>query len=205
MENNKKISKKLKFGKNPRIITKQKFELLESHLEELGDLSGVVFCHNHKAYVGGNQRSEIFDGAKIEITQKFDPPTDKKTIAIGFILFKGEKFAYREVVFTDEMFDKACIVANNSGGTNDWNSLFNEWNIDELKDWGVDIPITDLDEDAEPEDKLPKPDEDDMIAVTLNEEEKEVWNQAKDHIGIKNDKKAIFRLIQFMYDYENQG
>lgn len=160
MENLKKISKNLKFKRNPRFITKRKFELLETHLEELGDLSGVTYCHNHKAFVGGNQRSEVFDGADIEITQKFDPPTEKHTVAIGFINFKGEKYAYREVCFDDDLFEKACIVANNSGGQNDWDEL-SSWDVDKLMDWGLDMPFMEPEEDTDPA-KASLPEEDEM-------------------------------------------
>ena len=59
----KKISNKNKYKDNPRTITKKEFGLLKQHVEDLGDLSGVVYCHKNKAFVSGNQRSEIFDGA----------------------------------------------------------------------------------------------------------------------------------------------
>ena len=136
------ISNKLKFKGNPRQITDKQFKLLKEHIQELGDLSGVIYCHNNKAYVGGNQRSEIFNEAKIEIIERFKTPTKNKTVAHGFILFNGEKFAYREVMFTKEEFDKACIVANNDGGEWDWDMIANEFDEDLLKDWGMDIPDT---------------------------------------------------------------
>ncbi len=133
------ISRDNKFDGNPRVITKKQFALLKDHLETLGDLSGVVYCHNHKCYVGGNQRSEVFDGSEIEIIEKYDQPTAQKTVAVGFINFRGEKFAYREVEFSDYEFRMACIVANNDGGENDWDELSN-WDVEELQDWGLFIP-----------------------------------------------------------------
>jgi hypothetical protein len=142
MEPLKAISNKLKFAGNPRQITGKQFELLKSHIQELGDLSGVIYCHNNKAYVGGNQRSEVFNEASIEIIERYAKPTKNKTVAHGFILFNGEKFAYREVMFTREEFDKACIVANNDGGSFDWDIIANEWSEDLLKDWGMNIPDT---------------------------------------------------------------
>lgn len=149
MEPLKAISNRLKFDRNPRVITKKQFDLLKEHISELGDLSGVVYCHNNKAYVGGNQRSEVFNEALIEITDRYKTPTKNKTVAHGFILFNGEKFAYREVIFTKEEFDKACIVANNDGGTWDFDILANEWDEDLLKDWGMNIPDTNPDEPTE--------------------------------------------------------
>lgn len=134
------ISNKDKFKENPRWITKEQFAHLKEHLEDLGDLSGIVYCHNNKSFVGGNQRSEVFNGAKIEITETFDPPTIAGTFAHGFIIYNGEKYAYREVVFSESDFKKACIVANNDGGAFDWDILANDWDKEQLNDWGMVTP-----------------------------------------------------------------
>jgi len=134
-----KISVKNKYKKNPRKITDKQMELLKSHLEELGDLSGVIYCTNNKAYVGGNQRSTIFDGADIEIVERFKKPTKNKTLAHGFINYNGEKYAYREVCFNESEFQKACLVANNDGGSFDWEKI-KSWDSDLLDEWGVELP-----------------------------------------------------------------
>lgn len=133
-----KITNKDKFEGNPRVITKDQQRLLKEHLEELGDLSGVVYCQNQKAFVGGNQRSDIFNGADIEIVETFKQPTAKKTVALGFITYEGEKYAYREVKFTPEQFNKACIVANNDGGDFDYEILA-DWDKDELEEMGMQM------------------------------------------------------------------
>jgi len=135
-----KISKLKKFKGNPRRMTEKQFSLLKEHIEKLGDLSGVIYCVNNKAYVGGNQRSEIFDGCEIVITERFDEPTALKTLAHGYIVYQGEKYTYREVSFTEEEFKQACIVANNDGGTFDWDILANQWDELKLVEWGMDVP-----------------------------------------------------------------
>ncbi len=134
-----KIEKSKKFKGNPRKITDRQKELLKEHISELGDLSGVVYCRNNKAYVGGNQRSDIFDGCEIEIIETFEIPTETGTVAHGFILFNNEKYVYREVDFSEEQFKKACIVANNDGGSFDWDIL-KDWDTGDLNDWGLDMP-----------------------------------------------------------------
>ena len=134
------ISTGNKFKGNPRKISEKQQRLLAEHLAELGDLSGVVFCHNNKAYVGGNQRADVFNGAEIEITERFDTPTNHHTIAHGFIKWQGEKYVYREVAFTPEQFRKACIVANNDGGEFDFDILKMDWDIGDLSEWGLDFP-----------------------------------------------------------------
>tara|TARA_R110000744_G_scaffold102377_10_gene196957 strand:+ start:886 stop:2148 length:1263 start_codon:yes stop_codon:yes gene_type:complete len=139
-EQMKTISTKNRFKGNPRAITEKQLEYLKEHLESLGDLSGVVYCQKNKAFAGGNQRSTVFDTDKIEITEKFDKPTKCGTIAHGFIIHDGEKFAYREVIFSEYDFKKSLVVANNDGGTNDWDILSSDFDAQDLEDWGMDIP-----------------------------------------------------------------
>lgn len=132
-----KIDKSLVFKDNPRVITDKQLTRLEEDLRKFGDLSGVVYCRNNKSYVGGNQRSKIFDGCKITLINKFDKPHKDGTVAVGFIEWNGNKYLYREVEFTEAQFREACIVANNDGG--DWDfDLLKEWNIDELASWDFD-------------------------------------------------------------------
>lgn len=133
------IDKSQQYQFNPRSISDPDLNRLHDHLFKFGDLSGVVYCRNNKAYVGGNQRSKVFDGSQITIIQEFDTPQDDKTIAIGFIIWNERKYTYREVVFTEEEFREACIAANNDGGTWDMDVLKEHWDEEQLKDWGLDV------------------------------------------------------------------
>lgn len=121
-----KISKDFIFKDNPRKITDKQPSRLESDLRKFGDLSGVVYCRNNKAYVGGNQRSKIFDGSQITLIKEYDEPLQDKTVAVGFIEWNGSRYLYREVEFSESEFREACIVANNDGG---------DWDFDLLKEW----------------------------------------------------------------------
>lgn len=132
-----KINKDFIFKDNPRKITDRQPSRLECDLRKFGDLSGVVYCRNNKAYVGGNQRSKIFDGSQITIIKEYDEPLHDKTVAIGFIEWNSSKYLYREVEFSESEFREACIVANNDGG--DWDfDLLQEWDMDELASWDFD-------------------------------------------------------------------
>ena len=133
-----KISKDFIFKDNPRKITDKQLSRLECDLRKFGDLSGVVYCRKNKAYVGGNQRSKIFDGSQITIIKEYDEPLHDKTAAIGFIEWNNIRYWYREVEFSESEFREACIVANNDGG--DWDfDLLKEWDMDELASWDFDI------------------------------------------------------------------
>lgn len=148
----KKINRKKKFKGNPRKISKKEFNLLKDHIEELGDLAGVVYCQNNKAYVGGNQRSEVFNGSDISIVERNKKPSKNGTVAHGFVEYNGEKYAYREVHFTKEQFDKACIVANSDGGSFDWEILESDWDSVALGEWGLDMPGLEAKKEDVPED-----------------------------------------------------
>lgn len=137
----KSIDKSKQYILNPRIITDPELERLQDHLYKFGDLGGVVYCRNNKAYVGGNQRSKIFDGATIEILKTFDVPQEDKTVALGFILWNDRKYLYREVEFTEHEFKEACIAANSDGGTWDVDILKESWNTDDLEEWGFDVDL----------------------------------------------------------------
>ena len=116
------INESKEYHKNPRKITKKQHELLESSLQEFGDLSGVVVNIRTGEVIGGNQRSTIFrkEEAKIEITQRYEKPTKTGTVAIGYILFGAEKYAYREVDWDEKTAESANIRANKIGGMFDF-------------------------------------------------------------------------------------
>lgn len=174
--------------RNPRFIRDARFMALVKSIKDLPEmleLRELIVVPFRKKFVviGGNMRLR----AITELGYTEAPCKILQTQTPAHIL--------RQIAIKD----------NISFGNDDSDALANEWDKNELDSWGYEFPVfEDLDEDEEPEEKLSNPDEDDMIAVTLNEEEKEVWLQAKEHIGIKNDKKAIFRLIEFMYQCENE-
>lgn len=137
----KSIDKSKQYDLNPRKISDKELTRLEDHLYKFGDLGGVVYCRNNKAYVGGNQRSKIFDGAEIEIIKQYNKPQEDKTVAVGFITWNGRKYMYREVVFTEDEFKEACIIANSDGGEWDIDILKDSWLVDDLVEWGLDIEL----------------------------------------------------------------
>lgn len=130
------------YHKNPRQITKQQYKDLEAWLEELGDLSGIVHDLNSNEIPAGNQRSRVFgiikDQGNIVITETLDEPTPQGTVARGYIEWRGEQYAYRQVRWTERQCEQANIVANRAGGSWDWDILANEFEFADLLDWGFD-------------------------------------------------------------------
>ena len=130
------------YHKNPRKITPKQLEQLKSNIEELGDLSGIVHDLNTDEIIAGNQRSKVIDIAKckIVITEKYDEPTPQGTVAWGYVVYDGQKLNYRQVRWTDEQREKANITANSLGGEFDYDILKERFDVNLVKDWGIDIP-----------------------------------------------------------------
>lgn len=150
-----------KYEHNPRTWTKKQIEQLRKSMLELGDLSGIVHDLNTDQIVGGNFRSEIMDVNKceIELVEQFEEPTPQGTIGIGFITWKGERFAYRQVRWTKEQCDRACISANAMGGDFDYDELANYFAEYDLTEFGLDVwnPVNETPKDethAPSEDKI---------------------------------------------------
>jgi len=130
------------YHKNPRTITKQQYGNLEAWLDELGDLSGIVHDLNSDEIPAGNQRSRVFgiirDQGNIVITEALDEPTRQGTVARGYIEWHGERYSYRQVRWTPRQCEKANIIANKAGGEFEWETLANEFEFDDLIEWGFD-------------------------------------------------------------------
>lgn len=132
-----------RFANNPRQISKKEHARLEKDLADLGDLGGICHDLDTNSLIGGNQRSEIMgviSGGNVPvITETFDPPTKQGTVALGYIIWRGEKYAYRAVKgWTDEQRRRANIEANRAGGAWDVDVLANSWSAPELISFGFD-------------------------------------------------------------------
>lgn len=157
------------FSKNPRKISEKQFTELQQWLDELGDLSGVVHDVNSNQIISGNQRTKAFnlEDCEIKIIEKYNKPTRTGTVALGYVIYKGEKFSYRQVKWTKKQCDKANIIANKAGGEWDFEILGKNFNFDDLSNWGFgkdelsffdDIQVKEDDFDAEAEyEKIKKP------------------------------------------------
>lgn len=128
------------YHKNPRQISDTQFNNLKEWLAELGDLSGIVHDLNSDEIIGGNQRSRIMlaEAHEIVLTEKFEKPTATGTVALGYIIWKDEKYNYRQVRWDAKRCEKANIVANKAGGTWDTDILANQFELQDLAEWGFE-------------------------------------------------------------------
>jgi hypothetical protein len=123
---------------NPRKISAKEFSQLETDLDELGDLGGIVHNLRDDSIVGGNQRSRVFKESEVVITDKLERPDRQGTVAWGYIEWRGARYSYRQVDWDDAKARRGNIRANVAGGDWDWDILANAWDAGELMEWGFD-------------------------------------------------------------------
>jgi len=126
------------YHKNPRTITTKRFDALAETLDELGDLSPIVHNLETDEVISGNQRMRVFDlnACKIVLTAELDQPASQGTVATGYVEWRDSRYAYRAVRWDERTAERANITANKAGGAWNWDILANEFEIEDLLDWG---------------------------------------------------------------------
>tara|TARA_R110000823_G_scaffold309869_1_gene434410 strand:- start:8465 stop:8908 length:444 start_codon:yes stop_codon:yes gene_type:complete len=108
---------------NPRFIKDAKFKKLVKSIKEFPEMLQIrpIVVDENMIILGGNMRLKACKSAgmfEIWIDQHFNLTEQQK---------------------------REFIIKDNSGfGEWDWDILANEWDIQQLSDWGVDLPVFDL-------------------------------------------------------------
>ena len=119
-----KISEVKPNPKNPRIIKDGKFQKLVKSIQEFPDMLNkrplIVFTDVDGKYVvlGGNMRLKALNELKYDTVP---------------IVLADE--------WTEEQKAEFLIKDNVGFGEWDWDSLANEWDVEKLDDWGLDLPV----------------------------------------------------------------
>jgi len=126
------------YHKNPRTITTKQFDALAETLDELGDLSPIVHNLETDEVISGNQRMRVMDinRCKIVLTAELDQPDDQGTVATGYVEWRDSRYAYRAVRWDEHTAERANVVANKAGGAWDFDILANEFEVEDLLEWG---------------------------------------------------------------------
>ena len=106
---------------NPRVIKDEKFAKLVQSLKELPEMATVrpIVVNSDMIVLGGNMRLKAMKEA-------------------------GWKEVPVEIVDWDEEKQRQFIIKDNVGfGEWDWEMLANEWDAEQLEEWGLDIPAFD--------------------------------------------------------------
>jgi|SaaInlV_120m_DNA_3_1039746.scaffolds.fasta_scaffold00850_13 hypothetical protein len=136
---------------NPRVIKNKKFLKLVKSIKEFPDMLKVrpIVVDNDMVVLGGNMRLRACMEAGLKQVH----------------IIKASDF-------TEEQKREFVIKDNSSFGEWDWDLLANEWEINDLSDWGLDIPASYFDEDVEPEFDMQQLDKD--LDIYINNKIKQI-------------------------------
>lgn len=103
---------------NPRVIRDEKFKKLVKSIREFPEMleARPVVVNPDMVVLGGNMRLKALREAGVEEAPVY-------------------------IASWDEVKQRQFIIKDNVGfGEWDWDALANEWNEEELQEWGLDIP-----------------------------------------------------------------
>ena len=125
-----KISKVKPNPDNPRVIRDDKFRKLVKSIKEFPEMLRIrpIVVNNELVVLGGNMRLRACKEAGL---------TDIYIIQASDL--------------TEEQQKQFVIKDNSSFGEWNWEVLANEWNAQELGDWGIDVPKVDYEPILAPE------------------------------------------------------
>lgn len=121
---------------NPRLIKDEKFKKLVQSLRDFPDMAKVrpIVCNADMIVLGGNMRLKAMKEA-------------------------GWKEVPVEVVDWPEEKQREFIIKDNVGyGEWDWQMIQTEWDVEQVQEWGLDVPEFKVEAEAE-EDDYEMPDE----------------------------------------------
>lgn len=113
---------------NPRVIKDDKFKKLVKSIQEFPEMLDIrpIVVNSDMVILGGNMRFRACKEAGLK--------------EIPVIIADN---------LTEEQQKQFLIKDNVSGGEWDWDMLANEWDVEQLESWGLDMPIYDAPEPIE--------------------------------------------------------
>lgn len=110
---------------NPREDWKpEQVESFTHSLGRFGDLGGIVRNLTTDHLVGGHKRVEVFRRAEnVEVTTIPQEEDRQGTVAHGYVIVDGNRFAYREVRWTEEVETAANLAANRWAAEWQWQGV----------------------------------------------------------------------------------
>ena len=115
---------------NPRLIKDDKFAKLVKSVKEFPEMLDIrpIVVNSDMIILGGNMRFRACKEAGLK--------------EIPVIIAEG---------LTEQQQKEFLIKDNVAGGEWDWNMLANEWNVEQITEWGLDIPNFEVDQVLEAE------------------------------------------------------
>ncbi|MFT4643684.1 MAG: ParB-like chromosome segregation protein Spo0J [Polaribacter sp.] len=151
---------------NPRTIKGEKFNKLVKSIKDFPEMLKIrpIVVNDDNVILGGNMRY-------------------KASIRAGL----SEVHIIRASGLTDEQ-QKEFIAKDNVGfGEWDWDVLANEWDVEKLEDWGIEVPsLNDFMDEHEPEIEFSEFLDESNNYVVLFFKNDIDWLQAQTHFSLKS-------------------
>ena len=154
---------------NPRLVKDDKFKQLVQSIKDFPEMLNLrpIVVNDEMIVLGGNMRLKACKEAGL------------KEVPI----IKASNLT--------EQQQKEFIIKDNVGfGEWDWEQLSNEWEAEELSDWGLDIPNFDTDEDEPKEQNKKLSDRFIIPPFSVLDTKQGAWQQRKNYwlsLGIKSE------------------
>jgi ParB-like chromosome segregation protein Spo0J len=169
-----KITEVIANPNNPRLIKDEKFKKLVKSIQDFPDMLKVrpIVVNKDMVVLGGNMRLKAIKEA-------------------------GHTEVAVEIVDWNEQQQKEFIVKDNVGyGEWDWDDLANNWDAQELTDWGLDVPNFNTEGFADKNKELSLDDVIDSMTITLKYTEDE-YHIVKDALLklASTPEQAVWKLL----------
>ena len=161
---------------NPRLIKDDKFTKLVKSIKDFPEMLDIrpIVVNTDMVILGGNMRFKACKEAGLK--------------EVPIIVADN---------LTEEQQREFLIKDNTSGGEWDFEMLSNEWDVEQLEDWGLDIPNFEVDEDySEKNKEIDVDDYEDTMTLVLkfNEDDYHLVKDKLLHLA-STPEQAIFKLL----------
>jgi ParB-like chromosome segregation protein Spo0J len=141
---------------NPRVIKDDKFDKLVASIKEFPKMLEIrpIVVNDDMIVLGGNMRLKACKAAGLK-----------------------EVHVIKASELTEDEQRQFIIKDNVSGGEWDWDMLANEWDVEQLEEWGLDVP--NFGEDAEQKDLSDELKETFEVIITCKDEknQEQIYNK----------------------------
>jgi len=166
------------YYKNPRSLSEKEFKQLKTSLDKFGMIDKpIVNADSAHTIIGGHQRKHVLEATGVKEIECWIPDRE----------------------LSDKEVEELNIRLNKNTGSWDFDVLANEFELDDLLDWGFDKGELDLDlwaEDA-PEDVEPQIDKAEELRVKWGVETGQLWQLGEHRLvcGDSTNSDDVIRLL----------
>lgn len=167
------------YYKNPRSLSDKEFKQLKTSLDKFGMIDKpIVNADSANTIIGGHQRKHVLEASGVKEVECWIPDRE----------------------LSEKEVEELNIRLNKNTGSWDFDTLANEFELDDLLDWGFDKGELDLDlwADDAPEDVEPQIDKAEELRVKWGVESGQLWQLGEHRLicGDCTDKAVVDKVMQ---------